>query len=308
MPHDAPTDDRPDRLPAEVAPAGASSIDAKLDALARRALGEVNSPSTSVRVGVDGHNLPDGVPSVHPGQDMAWVRPSEPAARVRIEAKLDALERRALGGVPMSGSAPATDPPPRPAADHRPVAGSDEEPKGDFATAAGHAADHDSAPDTATESVARLPGSEWDGAWTPPDARRPADRLESRLAEIYDASLPTPAGRAFYGPDDHKMRNAALNVHPDPKMYTADLHGRPDSFVVAGAELSSGDLSALIEADEGWRGEAIRLVSCRTGRGDRPVAQELANHLGVPGTGSPARVSGPGSNRPHLPQPGRGHP
>ncbi|KQC37448.1 hypothetical protein UK82_15745 [Frankia sp. ACN1ag] len=129
---------------------------------------------------------------------------------------------------------------------------------------------------------ARHPPPESGGGWTPPDALRPLERLEPRLAAVYLESMRTDGGRAFYGEKDHRMRDAASAVRPLAGVYTADLHGTPGSFIVDGTTLDGRDLGRLIRADGEWRGRPIRLVSCETGRGEAPVAQDLADHLGVP--------------------------
>ncbi|WP_261565212.1 hypothetical protein [Frankia gtarii] len=128
----------------------------------------------------------------------------------------------------------------------------------------------------------RYPPPEAGDGWTPPDAFRPLERLEPRLAAVYLESTRTDGGRAFYAEKDHRMRDAASSVRPLAGVYTADLHGNPDSFVVDGTPLDGRDLSRLIRADGEWMGRPIRLVSCETGRGEAPVAQDLADHLGVP--------------------------
>lgn len=115
------------------------------------------------------------------------------------------------------------------------------------------------------------------------DARSPgeAPRLEGRLGKIYDESLPTPAGRAFFEVTDERLRQSALTTRPRPDFYTADLHGNSAGFRVGEEKLGAADLADLIRVDETWQSRSVRLLSCSTGAGRRPIAQGLANELGV---------------------------
>ncbi|MCK9923303.1 hypothetical protein MXD61_15725 [Frankia sp. AgPm24] len=106
------------------------------------------------------------------------------------------------------------------------------------------------------------------------------EKLDSRLAALYTASQRTPAGRAFFDRADSAI-TSALRVAPEPGYFTVDLHGNPSSFLVGSEKLNAHDLGRLVLADAHWDHQPVRLLSCRTGQGDRPVAQELANELGV---------------------------
>jgi hypothetical protein len=95
--------------------------------------------------------------------------------------------------------------------------------------------------------------------------------------------LRTPAGEAFYGVDDIDMRRVALSLPPEQGKFTADLHGNPESVKVEGRSLTAHDLASFLESEKSdWSGEPIRLFSCNTGKGEDPLAQELADRLGVP--------------------------
>ncbi|WP_231861595.1 MULTISPECIES: hypothetical protein [Frankia] len=107
------------------------------------------------------------------------------------------------------------------------------------------------------------------------------ERLGWKLTRIWRDSLPTTDGRAFYEKSDVEMRTTAAEARPAPGQYTADLHGTPSEFRVGRTRLDARQLSALIRADENWRGRPVRLVSCETGQGDDPVAQKVADELGV---------------------------
>ncbi|WP_232291901.1 hypothetical protein [Frankia sp. QA3] len=115
------------------------------------------------------------------------------------------------------------------------------------------------------------------------DARDPVEtpRLDGRLEKIYNESLPTPAGRAFFETDDARLRQSALTPRPKTGFYTADLHGSPSAFRVGGETLGAEDLADLIRVDETGQNRSVRLLSCSTGAGRKPVAQGLANELGV---------------------------
>lgn len=153
----------------------------------------------------------------------------------------------------------------------------------------------DLVPEGAVQSDPQVSGRERlplkDGAMsTPPDTmtraeddrpvRSPED-LEPRLAEIYESSIPSTSGRAFYSEDDSWLRSQVLVVKQIDGVYSADLHGSPDHFSVGDTRLDGRELSDLIRADSEWAGRPVRLLSCETGRGENPVAQEVADSLGV---------------------------
>ncbi|MBF6144937.1 ADP-ribosyltransferase [Nocardia nova] len=112
------------------------------------------------------------------------------------------------------------------------------------------------------------------------DHEMPAS-LASDLQQIFDTSLETPAGRAFYEPDDQDMIDSAMNLAPEPGYYTVDMHGSSDATYIGDESLSARQLADLLRADPNWTNEPIRLFSCETGQGDNPFAQQLANELGV---------------------------
>ncbi|MCL9761088.1 hypothetical protein [Frankia sp. AiPa1] len=101
------------------------------------------------------------------------------------------------------------------------------------------------------------------------------------MSWIWHTSRETSGGRAFYPVLDRSMRNAAATADPVPGRYTADLHGSPDAFQVGPAELNASELASLIRRDDNWKGQPVRLMSCETGQGDDPIAQKLADELGV---------------------------
>ncbi|CAO5232631.1 hypothetical protein [Frankia sp. AgKG'84/4] len=108
-----------------------------------------------------------------------------------------------------------------------------------------------------------------------------SDRLGWRLSRVWKDSQPTVDGRAFYEKSDEEMWQAAATAEPAPGKYTADLHGSPDAVHVGRRDLDARQLAALIRRDDNWQGRPIRLMSCETGQGDNPIAQDLADELGV---------------------------
>jgi hypothetical protein len=113
------------------------------------------------------------------------------------------------------------------------------------------------------------------------DRARAPDNLGWRLSRVWRESRPTDAGRAFYEKNDETMYGYALAVEPATGAYTADLHGTSNDFRVGRRALDARQLGALIRADDAWGGQPVRLMSCETGQGDNPVAQQLADELGV---------------------------
>ncbi|HEX7245792.1 MAG TPA: hypothetical protein VF245_09530 [Solirubrobacterales bacterium] len=93
--------------------------------------------------------------------------------------------------------------------------------------------------------------------------------------------IPTAGGMAYYPSDEGGLCEAAKSLPPFPGEYTLDAHGRSDCVVFDGRELGASEIAELIRADERWRGRPVRLFSCNTGRGENPVAGELAKLLGV---------------------------
>jgi hypothetical protein len=101
------------------------------------------------------------------------------------------------------------------------------------------------------------------------------------VASAWNIGIDTRAGRAYYEPRDTRLRTAAEALPPFPREYTVDLHGTPARVVVGDSALDAGQLAELVKADPNWNNRPVRLFSCLTGKGDRPIARELADHLGV---------------------------
>lgn len=109
----------------------------------------------------------------------------------------------------------------------------------------------------------------------------PARFTSDKVASCWSVGFSTPAGRAYYAESDSTMRELAVALKPSPSQYTVDLHGSQTSVQVGGQELDAAQLAELVRADPRWQGRQVRLFSCETGAGDRPIAQELATWLQV---------------------------
>jgi hypothetical protein len=123
------------------------------------------------------------------------------------------------------------------------------------------------------------------------------------VAGAWKSGFDTRAGRAYYTPGDTRLRTAAEALPPFPGEYTVDLHGTPERVVVGDSSLDAGQLAELVQADPRWNNRPVRLFSCLTGQGDRPIAQELADHLGAEVT-APTDLVWSDSAGEHLVAPG----
>lgn len=86
----------------------------------------------------------------------------------------------------------------------------------------------------------------------------------------------TLGGRAYYPPEDTKLRRAAATLPEFPGEYTFDAHGDSEHVFIGKQPLSAADVVELIEADPNWGRRPIRLFSCNTGSGEAPIAEEIA--------------------------------
>ena len=122
---------------------------------------------------------------------------------------------------------------------------------------------------------------------TPPSE---AEFSSPEVARAWKIGIDTRAGRAYYTPDETEMHMFARALPPFSGEYTVDMHGAADRVMVGDASFDGGQLSELVRADRNWNNQPVRLFSCETGRGDQPIAQELANRLGVEVTAPTAPV------------------
>lgn len=101
------------------------------------------------------------------------------------------------------------------------------------------------------------------------------------LAGIWGSSFATPAGRAFFAPDEDDIRELAAALKPFAAEYTVDAHGSPTNVSIGETQIGAKELAELIRADVAWKGRPVRLFSCDTGKGPHPIAAEVARELDV---------------------------
>lgn len=95
------------------------------------------------------------------------------------------------------------------------------------------------------------------------------------------AGMATPGGRAYFDSGEARERSAAASLPPFDGEYTFVAHGASDRVFVAEHELGPAEVAELIRSDPAWGGRPVRLLSCNTGRGESPIAAQLAEQLGV---------------------------
>ncbi|MGV1049830.1 MAG: hypothetical protein ACOYD4_15050 [Solirubrobacterales bacterium] len=130
------------------------------------------------------------------------------------------------------------------------------------------------------------PGGLRGGGWATAD-EQPLDAAGSgsfgsaALEAVWAAGIDTPGGRAYFAAGEPAHLSAAAALPSFSGEYTFDAHGRSDRVEFGDTALSAAEVAALIRADSRWEGRPIRLFSCNTGRGDNPIAAELARLTGV---------------------------
>lgn len=71
-------------------------------------------------------------------------------------------------------------------------------------------------------------------------------------------------------------------------MFSVAGHGNPAIMMNMSTPVTPNQLAGLIKGNPGFKGQAVMLGSCNTGKagadGAAPFAQQLANSLGVPVT------------------------
>lgn len=100
----------------------------------------------------------------------------------------------------------------------------------------------------------------------------------------FSTGFETLGGRAYFRPEEREHRISAKVLPAFPGEYTLDAHGASQGVLIDGQWRSASEVAALIEADPRWGGRPVRLFVCETGLGEAPIAQEIANILGVPVT------------------------
>jgi hypothetical protein len=101
------------------------------------------------------------------------------------------------------------------------------------------------------------------------------------VAGAWKVGIDTRAGRAYYAAEETEMRAFARALPPFSGEYTVDMHGAADRVMVGETSFDASQLSELVRADHNWNNQPVRLFACETGRGDQPIAQGLADRLGV---------------------------
>ena len=135
-----------------------------------------------------------------------------------------------------------------------------------------------------TERTDGEAGSAFEGLGRDGPGATPPSRAEFSSPEVagaWNVGIDTRAGRAYYTPQETEMLGFARALPPFSGEYTVDMHGAADHVAVGDDSFDAGQLSELVRADRNWNNQPVRLFSCETGQGDRPIAQELANRLGV---------------------------
>lgn len=90
-----------------------------------------------------------------------------------------------------------------------------------------------------------------------------------------------PGGMAYFSATEAGMRQGAAALPRFPGEYIFAAHGRNDAVCVDAGQLTAAEIAELIRADGEWNGRQVRLFACNTGRGENPVAADLATQLGV---------------------------
>jgi hypothetical protein len=88
-------------------------------------------------------------------------------------------------------------------------------------------------------------------------------------------------GRAYLLATDTNRIDAAQRWQPHPDRYNIFAHGDEAGADVGAVRLDATQLADVIRADERWQGQALQLFICESGVGPYPLAQQLADELGV---------------------------
>lgn len=95
------------------------------------------------------------------------------------------------------------------------------------------------------------------------------------------AGFEISGGRAYLPVQESEHRTAAAALPQFSAEYTFVAHGDAEHVLIGDEELSAAEVAELVRSDSNWGHKPIRLFSCETGRGDQPLAQQLAKLLGV---------------------------
>ncbi|HWR26315.1 MAG TPA: hypothetical protein VN316_00400, partial [candidate division Zixibacteria bacterium] len=155
---------------------------------------------------------------------------------------------------------------------------------GDIESAKKHAEDMDKAMTELEEKIANyeMQAGGISEAEVASAGEKRAAKEGGRAAESASQG-PVPLTSALIGQGDELAK--ALNwKKPLPGWYDFVVHGTSDSFDVfhngKWVKINHRDIARYMKKT-GYRGESIRLISCSSGGGKSPIAQDLANKLGV---------------------------
>jgi len=106
----------------------------------------------------------------------------------------------------------------------------------------------------------------------------------AQAERLFKLGTEVTGGLGFFKETDvTRLYFAVLKGFPGTRKYA--LHGNPTEVHVCGNRLDAKKFADVIRQDPDWRNQPITLFSCETGKsltdGDQPVAQQLANELGV---------------------------
>ncbi len=107
--------------------------------------------------------------------------------------------------------------------------------------------------------------------------RSGGEPIATAVKSHWDTGFATPGGRAYFAPKETSLRKLATALPGFPGEYTFDAHGDSEHVYIGDDALTAADVVELIEADSAWGHRPIRLFSCNAGRGDKPIAAEVAD-------------------------------
>ncbi|WP_067711935.1 hypothetical protein [Nocardia yamanashiensis] len=117
--------------------------------------------------------------------------------------------------------------------------------------------------------------------------------LPKYLQRVYDGGVDIAGGRAYYDGDPKSLALAKV-AKPVQGYYMLDMHGSSLKAYFGREDLYAAELAKLIRADPNWKGQPVWMNVCEAGKGDNPLAQLVANNLGVKVKGATTLVWGQG--------------
>lgn len=127
-------------------------------------------------------------------------------------------------------------------------------------------------------AAARRSGADWLSLHgSAQSGRSDGESAGPSVKSHWDTGFATPGGRAYFPPTETSLRKLAAALPEFPGEYTFDAHGDSEHVYIGDHVLTATDVVELIEADGTWGHRPIRLFSCNAGRGDKPIAAEVAD-------------------------------